>query len=219
MLKLREVIRESLRFLLFDNTCSYCHKKLDREGYICSKCLEKLKKEAFLKNKENFYYIFIYEKAIRQIISDYKLRNRKDLAKDIAFLIKKPIFQLIEREKIDIIIPVPISEEREIERGFNQIETLLEYLDIKYKKIERIKNTKHMYTLKDNKKREKNVEKAFKNSLNLENKNVLIVDDIVTSGATIYSMSDELRKDNENINIKVFSIAVAKHFIMEWLRR
>ncbi len=200
MLKLREVIRESLRFLLFDNTCSYCYKKLDREGYICSKCLEKLKKEAFLKNKENFYYIFIYEKAIRQIISDYKLRNRKDLAKDIAFLIKKPIFQLIEREKIDIIIPVPISEEREIERGFNQIETLLEYLDIKYKKIERIKNTKHMYTLKDNKKREKNV---------------LIVDDIVTSGATINSISEELRKNNENINIKVFSIAIARHFIME----
>lgn len=215
MLKLREVIRESLRFLLFDNTCSYCHKKLDREGYICSKCLEKLKKEAFLKNKENFYYIFIYEKAIRQIISDYKLRNRKDLVRDIAFLIKKPIFQLIEREKIDIIIPVPISEEREIERGFNQIETLLEYLDIKYKKIERIKNTKHMYTLKDNKKREKNVQSAFKNSLNLENKNILIVDDIVTSGATINSISEELRKDNENVNIKVFSIAVAKHFIMK----
>ena len=215
MLKLKEVIRKSLRFLLFDDTCSYCHKKLDREGYICSKCLEKLKREAFLKNKDNFYYIFIYEKEIRQIISDYKLRNRKDLAKDIAFLINKPILQLIEKEKIDIIIPVPISEEREIERGFNQIETLLEYLDIKYKKIERIKNTKHMYSLKDKEKREKNVEKAFKNSLNLENKNVLIVDDIVTSGATIYSMSEELRKDNENINIKVFSIAMARHFIME----
>ena len=213
MLKLREVIRESLRFLLFDNTCSYCHKKLDREGYICSKCLEKLKKEAFLKNKENFYYIFIYEKAIRQIISDYKLRNRKDLARDIAFLIKKPIFQLIEGEKIDTIIPVPISEERKLERGFNQMENLLECLGIKYKKIERIKNTKHMYALKDNEKREKNVEKAFKNSLNLENKNILIVDDIVTSGATINSISEELRKDNENINIKVFSIAI--HFIME----
>ena len=215
MLKLKEVIRKSLRFLLFDNTCSYCHKRLDREGYICSKCLERLKKDAFLKNKENFYYIFIYEKEIRQIISDYKLRNRKDLVRDIAFLIKKPIFQLIEREKIDIIIPVPISEEREIERGFNQIETLLEYLDIKYKKIERIKNTKHMYTLKDNKKREKNVQSVFKNSLNLENKNVLIVDDIVTSGATINSISEELRKNNENINIKVFSIAIARHFIME----
>jgi len=53
MLKLREVIRESLRFLLFDNTCSYCHKRLDREGYICSKCLEKLKKHS--KNVKNSY--------------------------------------------------------------------------------------------------------------------------------------------------------------------
>ena len=215
MLRLKEAIRESLRFLLFDDTCSYCHSKLDREGYICSKCLEKLKKEAFLKNKENFYYVYIYEKAIRQIISDYKLRNRKDLVRDLAFLIKKPIFQLIEREKIDTIIPVPISEEREIERGFNQIEYLLNYLDIRYKKIERIKNTKHMYALKNNKKREKNVEKAFKNNLNLENKNVLIVDDIVTSGATINSICEELRKDNKNINIKIFSIAIARHFIRE----
>ena len=72
-----------------------------------------------------------------------------------------------------------------------------------------------MYTLKDNKKREKNVRSVFKNSLNLENKNILIVDDIVTSGATINSISEELRKDNENINIKVFSIAIARHFIME----
>jgi len=215
MLRLKEAIRESLRFLLFDDTCSYCHSKLDREGYICSKCLEKLKKEAFLKNKDDFYYVYIYEKAIRQIISDYKLRNRKNLARDLAFLIKKPIFQLIEREKIDTIIPVPISKEREIERGFNQIEYLLDYLDIKYKKIERIKNTKHMYALKDNKKREKNVEKAFKNNLNLENKNVLIVDDIVTSGATINSICEELRKDNKNINIKIFSIAIARHFIKE----
>ena len=215
MLKLKEVIRESFRFLLFDNSCSYCHKKLDREGYICSKCLEKLKREAFLKNKGNFYYVYIYEKAIRQIISDYKLRNRKDLAKDIDYLIKKPIFELIEREKIDTIIPVPISQEREIERGFNQIENLLECLDIRYKKIERIKNTKHMYSIKDNEKRERNVEKAFKNYLSLENKNVLIVDDIVTSGATIHSISEELRKDNENINIKVFSIAIARHFIKE----
>ena len=65
------------------------------------------------------------------------------------------------------------------------------------------------------KKLEKNVESAFKNNLNLEDKNVLIVDDIVTSGATIYSISEELRKDNENINIKVFSIAIARHFIKE----
>ena len=120
---------------------------------------------------------------------------------------------MLEKEKIDIIIPVPISDERMLERGFNQIEYLLELLSVNYKKIQRIKDTKHMYNLKNVKKREKNVEKVFKNKLNLTNKNVLIVDDVVTSGATIRSISEELKKNNENVNIKVFSIAIARHFI------
>jgi len=70
-----------------------------------------------------------------------------------------------------------------------------------------------MYNLKDVKKRAKNVKNVFKNKLNLTDKNVLIVDDVVTSGATIRSISEELEKTNENINIKVFSIAMARHFI------
>lgn len=215
MLNWREIFKKVLRELLFDSSCSYCHSKVDREGFICSKCLEKLKRESFLKNKGNFYYVFIYEKAIRQVISDYKLRNRKELAKDLAFLIKKPIYHLLETEKIDIIIPVPISEDRKIERGFNQIEYLLELLEIKYKKIERVKNTKRMYSLNDYEKRNKNVEKAFKNNLELNGKNILIVDDIVTSGATIKSISEELKKENENVNIKIFSIAISKYFIRD----
>ena len=92
MLRLKEVIRENLRFLIFDDNCSCCHKKLDRKAYICSKCLEKLKKEAFLKSKDDFYYVFIYEKAIRQLISDYKLRNRKDLARDIVYILRNLFF-------------------------------------------------------------------------------------------------------------------------------
>ena len=213
MLNLKEAIKKSLRFLLFDNSCTSCHNTLDREGFICSKCLKNLKREAYLKNKENFFYVFIYEKAVRQIIADYKLRKRKDLAKDLAYLIQKPFFQLLEREKIDVVIPVPISDERMLERGFNQIEYLLELLSVNYKKIQRIKDTKHMYSLKDVKKRAKNVKNVFKNKLNLTNKNVLIVDDVVTSGATIRSICEELEKTNENINIKVFSIAMARHFI------
>ena len=100
-----------------------------------------------------------------------------------------------------------------LERGFNQIEYLLELLSVNYKKIQRIKDTKHMYNLKDVKKRAKNVKNVFKNKLNLTNKNVLIVDDVVTSGATIHSITEELKKTNENIDIKVFSIAMARHFI------
>ncbi len=202
-----------LRKVFFDNSCSVCKKEVDRDGYLCRKCLTKLKEEAYLKNTDNYFYLFFYDEEIREVISDFKLRNRKTLGKDIAYIIKNSLFELLENEKIDIIIPVPINPEREKERGFNQVEYLLDILKVKYKKIKRLKNTKHMYAISENEKREANVKNAFESKLNLKNKKVLLVDDIVTSGATTKNIIKELLKGNEEIEIKVFSIAIARKFI------
>ncbi|MBQ3437253.1 MAG: ComF family protein [Fusobacterium sp.] len=210
---MREVFKSILREVLFDNKCSCCFKSLDREGFLCSECLKKLLAESYLKNSGNFYYIFYYDEQIRQLIADYKLRNRKNLGKDLAFLIKKSLENLIKNEKIDIIIPVPISKERYKERGFNQVEYILDILKIEYERLERIKNTKHMYGLENYDLRRKNVEGAFFNNLDLSNKKILIVDDIVTSGATVYSIIKEIEKNNINTDIKVFSIAISKSFM------
>lgn len=209
MFNLKNIFRE----MFFDNTCSACKKQLDRDNFLCKKCLKKLKENSYLKNTGDYYYLFFYENEIRDIITDFKIRNRKELGKDIAYIIKKPLLELLESENIDIIIPVPISLEREKERGFNQIEYLLDILKIKYKKIKRTKNTKHMYGITDYKKREKNVSNVFESSLNLKNKKVLLIDDIVTSGATIRNIKKELEKNNKNIEIKIFSLAIARKFI------
>lgn len=210
---LREVCRDIIRELFFDNRCSYCSNTLDRKGFLCEHCLKKLSEEAYLKNIDNFYYIFYYDTEIREIIADYKLRNRKALGKDLAFLIRKSLEKLIKDENIDIVIPVPINEKRLKERGFNQVEYILELLKIRYYKIERIKNTKHMYSMEDYAKRKKNVENVFSIDLNLSNKKILLVDDIVTSGATVKSIIKEIEKSNENTNIKIFSIAISRKFI------
>ncbi|MBS9776279.1 MAG: ComF family protein [Fusobacterium sp.] len=209
MLSLNKIFKK----IFFDNSCSICKKEIDREGYLCKKCLKKLKEEAYLKNIKNYFYLFFYDDKIREVISDFKLRNRKELGKDIAYIIKKPLFELLENEKIDIIIPVPISLKREKERGFNQVEYLLEILDIKYQKIKRIKDTKHMYGIKNYDEREKNVNNVFESSLNLKNKKILLVDDIVTSGATTRNIEKELLRNNENIEIKIFSVAIARKFL------
>lgn len=211
---MREIFRKVLRELFFDNTCTLCYKTLDREAFLCKKCLKELKSEAYLKNSGNFFYIFYYNEKIRQLIADYKLRNRKDLARDIAYLIGKALKDLIKEEKIDIIIPVPINKERLKERGFNQVEYILDLLKIKYMSIERTKNTKHMYSMEDYEKRRKNVEKAFLSKLDLSNKRVLLIDDIVTSGATVKAIIKEIEKANKNVEIKIFSIAIARKFVL-----
>ncbi len=213
MFNLKGVFKKYIRELFFDNNCSICQKKLDREGYICGLCLRKLKEEAYLKNIDDYYYLFFYDRGIREVISDFKLRNRKELGKDIAYIIKKPLYDLLESEKIDIIIPVPISLEREKERGFNQVEYILDILKIKYKRIKRVKDTEHMYKISDYSKRDKNVSNAFESSLNLENKKILLVDDIVTSGATVKNVMKKLLENNKNMEIKVFSVAISRKFL------
>lgn len=214
MSNVRGMFRTTLRELFFDNSCSSCSKTLDREAFLCSDCLKSLKEQAYLKNFENYYYLFYYDERIREIIADFKIRNRKALGLDLAIIIRDALEKLLKNEQIDVIITVPINKEREKERGFNQVEYLLDILKIKYLKIRRKKNTKHMYSLKDYNKRIKNVENAFEIGVDLSNKKVLIFDDIVTSGATIKSIINEIYKNSKNVEIKVFSIAISRKFTM-----
>lgn len=141
------------------------------------------------------------------------MKNRRNLGYEIALLIKDPIKSLIKEKRIDIVLPVPISKERERERGFNQIEDLLDRCGIEYKRIIREKNTKHMYELLDSKDRKKNIYNAFKNrNLDINGKNVLIVDDIVTTGSTIKELVKEITKIASPESIYIFSLAVSKIF-------
>lgn len=128
-------------------------------------------------------------------------------------MLKKPLKYLLEDKKIDVVIPVPISKKRREERGFNQVEEILERLKIKYQRIERVKDTKHMYLLSSKESRESNIENAFgKVELNIDGKNILLVDDIVTTGSTIREIIKELKKMGKPKEIYVFSIAMAKSF-------
>lgn len=89
----------------------------------------------------------------------------------------------------------------------------MERLKIKYQQIERVKDTEHMYLLSSRESRESNIENAFgKVELNIDGKNILLVDDIVTTGSTIREIIKELKKMGKPKEIYVFSIAMAKSF-------
>ena len=195
---------QSIKNLVFSRRCPICKKISQENNYICNECYYLLKKKGKIKNIENYYYLYYYNEEIKRLIADFKLENRRGLGKEIAYLIKVPLKNLLLEKKIDVILPVPISKEREKERGFNQVEELLDNCKIEYQRIRREKNTKH---------RKENIYNAFKNEkLNIEGKNILIVDDIVTTGSTIREMIKEIEKLGTPKEIYIFSLAVSKIF-------
>lgn len=210
---IRKKFVQSIKELIFSQRCPICLRSNSDSHYICFECYRDLKRKGSLKNIENYYYLYYYDESIKRLIADFKLKNRKSLGKEIALLMKKPLNSLIGEKNVDIVLPVPISKARERERGFNQVEELLEECEISYEKVYRDKNTEHMYKFLNEEKRKENIYKAFQNKgLDLNGKTILIVDDIVTTGSTIKEMIKELTKKSTPKQIYIFSFAVSKIF-------
>ncbi|MEG1978083.1 MAG: phosphoribosyltransferase family protein [Cetobacterium sp.] len=196
---------------MFDNKCSMCGVNRVDKGYICKKCDLKLKEMSFLKKREGLYYLYLYS-DLKTVIWDFKFKNRKLLSENIKLYMKKPIEDLIKEEKIDVIIPVPVSDQRRLERGYNQVEEILEACEIKFENIERIKNTEHMYHLNNIEKRCENIKGAFSIKEDYSGKKILIVDDIVTSGATMMELKKELESTQKVAGVILFTLTVVRKY-------
>jgi len=120
-------------------------------------------------------------------------------------------------EGITAVVPVPLAHQREKERGYNQsveivrgisAETGLPVLD---KVLERI-SFHGSQTQKGRWERNENVEKAFHllDASPLNNQHILLVDDVITSGATLVSAAKELLKGT-NVKISVLSLGFANN--------
>lgn len=205
------MLKQLLRKILFDNTCSLCGGHLENKGYLCSKCIIKLEKMSDLKKRENLYYLYYYT-DVKKIIFDLKFKNRKGIANSLSRYIKESIEEIQIKEKIDVVISVPVNKKRFLERGYNQVDEILKSADIKFENIERVKNTKHMYEIKEYKKRKENVKKAFKVTKDYFQKNILIVDDIVTTGATIKEIEKEFLENQKAKSVIFFTIAVVRDY-------
>lgn len=205
------MLKQLLRKILFDNTCSLCGGHLENKGYLCSKCIIKLEKMSDLKKRENLYYLYYYT-DVKKIIFDLKFKNRKGIANGLSRYIKESIEEIQIKEKIDVVISVPVNKKRFLERGYNQVDEILKSADIKFENIERVKNTKHMYEIKEYKKRKENVKKAFKVTKDYFQKNILVVDDIVTTGATIKEIEKEFLENQKAKSVIFFTIAVVRDY-------
>jgi competence protein ComFC len=177
---------------------------------MCYNCHANLKKIGYLKRFNDIYYLWDYDKKLRKIIEEYKFKNKLYIGELLHSLIGTELDKVIKDEKIEMIIPIPVSRKRLIERGFNQVEELLKFGGYPYIKATRTKDTKHMYKILNKEEREKNIKSAFEIE-GLENLNrVLIIDDIITTGSTMKEFILEIKKHNKKIDIVVFTLALSK---------
>ncbi len=143
------------------------------------------------------------------------------MAEPLAELIYKRLREVRLRSEIErsrtsiIIIPIPLSRKRLRQRGYNQSELLGKFLSDKLSiRIEnnvlyKIKETISQVEIKDRNKRLKNLEGAFevKNAEIIKNKNVILIDDITTTGATLNEARRILKTAGAK---KVIGLTVAK---------
>lgn len=213
-LRLSQIIRK----IFFSSKCSLCKKEVEEdEIYLCRKCREKIEKQKNLHVRKNIYYLFEYKNDIRNLIIDYKLNGRKEIGVFISRIIEKDLKKIIRENKIDIVVPVPASREKVLERGFNQVEFILDEIGIDYKKAVREKDTLPMHRLSEKNLRKINIKSVFRCRFLTENKNILIVDDIITTGTTIEEMIKALENTGKPKNIFIFSISAAPTFYKKYL--
>lgn len=186
-----------LRFIS-EPKCAICSYPFEFQGLnlLCVKCLEK--KPSFDKAISIFRYNFVLNK----IISSLKYNDQTFLAKKFARL----LFDKAKEELVDcdLIVVVPLHKKRLQERKFNQAillaNALLKYTpDIEFIPdfLIRTKHTKPQIELRK-KDRENNLKNAFavnkKYLILVKDKNVLLIDDVMTTGATVENCSKILKK-------------------------
>ena len=154
-----------------------------------------------------------YEGIVREKILDYKFNEKAYLYKTFSKIIlnNKKICSFLK--SYDIIVPVPVSKKKLNIRGYNQTELIAREI-AKSLKLEfsrgnliKVKDTEAQSTL-NKAKRQENIKNCFLVSSNEEftGKNVILFDDIYTTGSTAMECSKVLRKCNAK-SILVLTIA------------
>lgn len=159
---------------------------------------------------------FVPESVIQSMIHHFKYRDMPRLAKVVASDVAGSFEELAKFT--DVILPVPLHVTRNAERGYNQSELLARQLAKIYGigmdagSLRRIKPTPSQTGLSFSK-REENVRGAFKLTKHgirsLKGKRLLVVDDVITTGATMASIGSELAQ-LEPKHVGFFALAAAQ---------
>lgn len=203
--------------LLYENSCLICNKS-SKTNQVCSIC-----ENSFIQREENNLKSFpeikvyswgLYDGKLRQGIISLKAGKRK-----LANYFSKKLFDFWDslnemKDKNYLVIPVPSHKKRIKERGYCQSTLIAKSFANSTDQnflgdfVIRTKETKHMNNLENVNERLENIKDAFYiKDLGFEEKNILIIDDILTSGSTMCELARTIHKKYPEINLTGLTIA------------
>lgn len=209
--------------LIYPLNCVICKKKLnfDDGSYLCPDCYDKI-----IKNRPPFcakcdcsplyferaWAVGKYTGIIKDLIHLFKYRRQQYLAKPLGKLMIDFINTNLNWQTIDTLVPVPLHPKKLRRREFNQAELLAKEINREIpvpiiNALIRIKQTSSQTTLPPEK-RFSNIAGVFKirDTKEVTQKSILLIDDVLTSGATANECSRVLKQEGAK-RIEVLTLA------------
>lgn len=204
---------QCLRGIQFNQSpfCRRCGTHLpafsQKDAYYCKKC-----------RTTPYYFkrafsVCVYAGIVKQCIHLFKYKRKLALSKFLCRLLIDFTRSFIAIEKIDLIIPVPLHPRKLRQRQFNQAEILAQALSrafnkrLKHNALVKIKDTPAQIDLPQAA-RIKNARGCFrvKNLPAVKDKNILLIDDVLTTAATVNECAKVLRQAGAK-KIEVLTLA------------
>jgi len=222
-----EFLNELFDFFI-PRVCLHCCKeKCSSDKLLCDDCQSKLKivsQEMLLDKFEKSFskgntlngvyslYLFQKDSPIQTLLHELKYQNKLSIGNILGYRFAQYFKSNPDLKSIDAIIPIPLHKVKKAERGYNQsyyfAKGISKYLGCKVdtKIIKRNRFTiSQTHLSKDE--REENIKEAFSVNKRIPYNNILLVDDVITTGSTISACAKEIRKHSE-ANIYGASIAL-----------
>lgn len=199
---------------IFPSKCVICDKIGD---ILCNECFSKIKHYPQQKinppqNVDLMVVCGYYDGILKKLIRMYKFSKKKSLYLHLAHFVEDSLKDKDYFGTVDLITSVPLHKNRLKDRGFNQSELIAKhlstFLNLPYDGniLERVKETSFMYNLSKNE-RKSNVRGVFSVNRNINGLKILIIDDILTTGATLSEIALEMKKKGAD---SVYALTVAK---------
>ncbi len=227
-----QTLINDLSAVIYPKLCLSCYNRLTgHENLLCLPCLTNLPVTNFHKDTENpvskifwgrvpltFASAYLYFSAkgmVQRMIHQLKYKHKKEVGFLLGKLYGVELQKLSILKNLDYLVPVPLHPHKIKKRGYNQSEVIAQgmsesmsvqvYTEGFIRSIHTDTQTK-----KSKYKRWENVDSIFKikDKQTFENKHILLIDDVITTGATLESCAQEILKCR-NARVSVATIATA----------